>query len=353
MTILVTGATGFIASRIVEQLLAGGHAVRGTVRKRGGEGEAMLRALPGAERLELVVADLLDAGAFDAAAAGCEVVMHTASPYALDVRDPQRDLVDPAVEGTRNVLAACRRAGTVRRVILTSSMAAITDEPDGERVLSEADWNEHSSLDRNPYYYSKTLAERAAWAFVEHERPAFDLVVINPFLVIGPSLAASLNTSNQLFVDLLAGTYPGIMNLTWGFVDVRDVARAHVLAMQTEQASGRYICAGETLAMRPLVELLTREGFAEGYALPKLGMDCKAGDFAVRLSSYLQPKGVGSYLRTHVGRVPRYDTSKIRRELGLEFRPVERTILDTMADLARWNHLPPRKPSHAVGRAVG
>ena len=331
-----------LAAVDVEQLLARGYRVRGTVRSLKKEKElAHLRALPGAaERLELVEADLLGPGAFDAAVAGSEIVMHTASPYALDVKDPQKDLVDPAVQGTRNVLASCKKAGTVTRVILTSSMAAITDEPESDHVLTEADWNEKSTLDRNPYYLSKTLAEKEGWRFVKEEAPGFDLVVINPFLVIGPSLSAAINTSNQMFIDLLAGTYPGIMNLTWGFVDVRDVADAHVRAMETKAASGRYICAGETIAMRDVVALLGEKGWGEGRKLPKLGFDCAVGDFTVRLSSYLQPKGVGSYLRTHVGRVPRYDTSKIQKELGLSFRPVRASILDTVADLDRWGHLP-------------
>jgi len=343
--VLVTGAAGFVASHVVSLLLARGYTVRGTVRSLAKVKDlAPLRALPGAaERLELVEADLLSAAAFEAAAVGCEIVIHTASPYTLDAKDPQRDLVDPAVQGTENVLAACKKAGTVRRVVLTSSMAAITDEPEGDRVLTENDWNTRSTLERNPYYLSKTLAERAAWAFVERERPGFDLVVINPFLIIGPSIGPSLNTSNQLFVDLLKGTYPGVMNLTWGFVDVRDVAEAHVRAMENDAASGRYVCAGETIAMRPLVELLESSGWGRGNKLPKLGMDCAVGDFAVKVSSYLQPKGVGSYLRTHVGRVPRYDTAKIRRELGVDFRPVAESVLDTMADLASWGHAPAKQ----------
>ena len=341
---LVTGATGFIASRIVEQLLAAGRAVRGTVRSLKKERDiAPLRALPGAgERLELVEADLLADGSFDRAAAGCEGVMHAASPYALTVSDPQRELVDPAVNGTRNVLASCERA-RVARVVLTSSMAAVTDEPDSARVLTEDDWNTRSSLERNPYYYSKTLAERAAWDFVRQRQPLFDLIAINPFLVVGPSLVPGLNTSNQVFVDLLKGTYPGIVGLTWGFVDVRDVAAAHVRAMDTPSASGRYICAGETASMRTVVGVLRKHGWANGYKLPAIGLDNPAGDAVVKLGSYLQPKGVGSYLRTHVGRVPRYDTSKIRRELGIQFRPLEETIADTMMDLERWGHLPPRR----------
>ncbi len=342
--ILVTGATGFIASRIVEQLLASGRTVRGTVRSlKKTQDLAPLRALPGArERLELVEAELLADGSFDRAAAGCESVVHAASPYVLTVTNPQRELVDPAVNGTRNVLASCERA-RVARVVLTSSMAAVTDEPESDRVLTEADWNTKSSIARNPYYYSKTLAERAAWDFMRQRQPLFDLIAINPFLVIGPSLVPGLNTSNQVFVDLLKGTYPGIVGLTWGFVDVRDVAAAHVRAMDTPSASGRYICAGETASMRTVVGVLKRHGWGDGYKLPVVGLDNPVGDVIVKLGSYVQPQGVGSYLRTHVGRVPRYDTSKVRRELGIHFRPLEETIVDTMTDLERWGHLPVRR----------
>ena len=341
MQTLVTGAAGFIATHILEQLLAKGHRVRGTVRSLKKEKDLLpLRALPGAaERLELVEADLLEAGAFEAAAQGCDAVLHTASPYVLDAKDPQKDLVLPAVNGTVNVLAACAKASAVKRVVVTSSMAAVTDEPESDHVLTEADWNVKSSLERNPYYYSKTLAERAAWDFVAKEKPGFDLVTINPFLVIGPQHSGAVNTSNQLFVDLRKGTYPGVMNLTWGFVDVRDVADAHVRAIETKGAAGRYLTAGETIAMRAVVDLLNENGWAKGNKVPTLGMDCKVGDFAVRLSSYLQPKGTGSYLRTHVGRVPRYDTSKAQKELGVTFRPVERSILDTLEDLAKKGHV--------------
>mgnify|MGYP000897094827 CR=1 FL=1 len=341
--VLVTGASGFIASYIVRDLLARGYRVRGTVRSVAPEREkdlAHLRALPGAaERLELVAADLSKEGAFDTAVRGARFVLHTASPYALEVKDPQADLVDPAVRGTRSVLAACAAEPSIERVVVTSSMASITDEPESDHVLTEDDWNTKSSLTRNPYYYSKTLAERAAWEFVEKEKPRFSLVVINPFLVIGPSLTAALNPSNQVFADLLKGTYPGIMNLTWGFVDVRDVALAHVLAIETAAASGRYLCAAETVSMREVVEILSGAGYG-GYKLPKLGMDCALGDYAVKLSSYLQPRGVGTYLRTHVGRVPRYDNSKIQSGLGLRFRNVRETLLETVADLKRWGHVP-------------
>lgn len=338
--VAVTGASGFIASHIVQLLLTAGYRVRGTVRDASKSADvAHLTGLVGAsDRLELVSANLLDASAFDRVVSGCDYVLHTASPYAIDVKDPQRDLVDPAVKGTRNVLDACARSGSVKRVVLTSSMAAITDEPESDRALTEADWNTRSTLDRNPYYLSKTLAEREAWKIVNDEKAPFDLVVINPFVVLGPSLSASLNTSNQILVDLVNGAYPGIMSIAWGVVDVRDVARAHLLAFETPTASGRYICANTTLTMRALVELLAARGIPE-QRLPKMGLDCSVGDFAVKLGSYLQPRGVGSFLRTHLGRTPRFDHSKIEQQLGLSFTPLESTIRDTIDDLQRWGHV--------------
>jgi len=338
--VLVSGATGFVGSRIVARLLTSGLRVRGTTRslKRERDLEA-LRSLPGAaDRLELVEADLVQKGSFDGPVSGCEAVLHTASPYALHMDDPARDLVEPAVSGTLNVLSACLRAGSVRRVVLTSSMAAVTDEPPSTRVLTEADWNTTSSLTRNPYYYSKMLAEKTAWDFVGEHMPAFDLVVINPFMIIGPSLVSSLNTSNRVFVDLVKGAYPAIIRLTWGLVDVRDVAEAHLRALSVPSAHGRYICAGETISMRAVVELLARNGYANR-RLPRKSLDTPVGDLLVRLMSYTQKAGIGSYLRTHVGRVPQYDTTKIRTELRMAFMPAERSILDTMADLERWGHL--------------
>ena len=334
--VLVTGATGFLASHAIAELLARGYEVRGTVRSRARAlKEAALARIPGAERLELVEADLLKPASFDKPAQGCEAVLHMASPYALDVKDPQRDLVDPAVKGTEAVLAAAAKAG-VKRVVLTSSMAAITDEPPADHALTEADWNEKSSLARNPYYFAKTLAERAAWRFME-AKPGFDLVVINPFLVIGPSFTKSLNESNKLLADMTKGVYPGVLSLTWGFVDVRDVARAHALALETPTAQGRYLCAGDRLTMRETVAAL-REALPQA-KLPSLPLDNFAGTALVKLASRLQPPGVGAYLRSHIGSKLSYDNAKIRRDLGLEFRPARAAIAEAAADMVKWGHI--------------
>jgi dihydroflavonol-4-reductase len=337
--VCVTGAGGFVASWLVAELLGSGRLVRGTVRARARASH--LTRLTGSARLTLYEADLQTPGTFDAPVDGCHTVFHTASPYVVDVADPQRDLVAPAVEGTFNVLRACRNAASVRRVVLTSSMAAVTDEPDDTRVLTADDWNTRSSLHRNPYYFSKVQAERAAWDFMARERPAFALVVLNPFVTMGPSLGPDLNTSNRILVDLVTGTYPAILRLYWGIVDVRDLAHAHVRAAEVPAAAGRYLCAQPAVSMRTIVGWLREAGLGHGTRLPSRGLDHRVGDWLVWLDSYRRPPGAASYLRTHIGRTPRYDTRPLREDLGVELRPTRQTILDTMADLVRRGHVPP------------
>jgi dihydroflavonol-4-reductase len=340
--VCVTGASGFIAAHIVRELLAKGYSVRGTVRNSPGNYPYLL-GLPGAsDRLELVEAELLSDGAYDRAVEGCDYVMHTASPYEINVKNPQTDLVDPAVNGTETVLESCLKSGGVKRVILTSSIAAITDEPESMKVFTEKDWNTMSSLDRNPYQYSKTLAERAAWDFIMRKRPRFDLVSINPTMVAGPSLGPSLNTTNRMIRDIMKGVFPGIMDINWGFVDVRDVAKAHILAMENDTASGRYLCSAETMHMNALVALLKSSGF-DAYPLPKIDLSGKVGTLFMKGLSFTQPRDTGMFIRTNIGRTARYDNAKIKRELGLSFMPVKESIIETVKDMVTWGHLPPQK----------
>jgi dihydroflavonol-4-reductase len=350
--VCVTGATGFVGGAIVRELLENGYAVRGTTRdpERAWR-EGYVTGLPGAsEHLELRSADLMTPGAFDPVVEGCEYVIHVASPYVTDVDDPQRELVDPAVNGTRSVLEACGSAGGVKRVVLTSSFAAITDEPDG-RLLTEADWNEKSTLKRNPYYLSKTAAERAAWAFMEQSSPGFDLVVINPPYVLGPSLSPELNTSARALVGLTNGAWPGIIAIQLVIVDVRDIALAHRLAMERASASGRYLTAAGVRSLRQVIELLEANGWGERYKLPSLPFDNGFGNALVRIGANLQKPGTGSYLKTHVGGEFRIDNSKARNDLGLQFRDPDQTVLDAMTDLERWGLLG-RKSRSGGMRAV-
>ena len=339
--VVVTGATGFIASHLVRDLLAAGHRVRGTVRSLAAtDSHAHLRALPGAaERLELIEADLLVPGSFDTAVAGASHVFHTASPYRLDVRDPQRELVEPAVQGTINVLGACTASPVLRRVVLTSSFAAIADHPIRTHVFTEDDWNGVSSLQRNAYAYSKAEAERAAWSFMQAAARSFDLVSINPTVVIGPALGPGTSTSNQIFVDVAAGAYPGIMALDFGIVDVRDVALAHVRAMEVAEAEGRYLCASDVLSMRAIVAIM-REELPPTVRLPTRPLDNAFGTTVAKLAAQFQPPGVRSFLRTNLGRALQLDASKARRDLGIEFRPVRESVLDTVRDLVARGEIP-------------
>ena len=327
--VCVTGGSGFLGSQVVRELLQAGHEVRTTVRDPTRAPEGLVDLGP-----DIVSADLGQPETFRPAFSGCEFVIHTASPYVLNVGDPQRDLIDPAVNGTLAVLNAAVANPSVKRVVLTSSFAAITDEPDG--TFDESMWNEHSSVDRNPYYFSKAAAERTAWGFARSSQ--FDLVVINPSVVLGPSLVPSVNTSNSVLVGLLRGQYPGILDLDYAIVDVRDVAKAHRLAMETPTASGRYLCTAEVWSQRRLVDWIRGANLGLG-KLPRIGLDNPVGRFITRLGARFQPSGNRDYTLTHLGRHPRVNTEKIRTELGMSFRPAGETLIDTFADLQRWGHL--------------
>jgi len=338
--VLVTGATGFVAAEIVKQLLEAGYKVRGTTRNVAkSEADGFLTNLTGAaERLELVEADLLDAGAYDEAVTGCEYVMHVASPYVLDVDDPKHDLLDPAVKGTLSVFESAKRASGVRRIILTSSFAAMSGGPkDG--VWTEDDWNDTSSLESGSYDYSKTMAERAAWNFMKDEELSFDLVVINPSGVIGPSIVSRVNQTHQSIVGATRGEYPGIIQLSFALVDVRDVATAHIRAMENPDASGRYLTSAGAPSFRHMIDVARENGFGENYKLPTIGLDNPIGNMLVKGAVTFQPKGTRDFIRSSLGRTYDLDTSKVQDELGLEFRDMDQTIIDAMNDLERWGHL--------------
>jgi dihydroflavonol-4-reductase len=334
--VVVTGASGFIGSQIVRELLDHGYRVRGTVRSPDRvRAEGHLTALTGSERLELVAADLNQPGAFDPVMDGVEHVIHAASPYVVSVDDPQRDLVDPALNGTRSVLESAAASGSVRRIVVTSSFAAVTDEPEGR--FDETIWNEASSLTRNPYYFAKTLAERAAWDFAAGQS-AIRVVSINPTLVIGTSLVPSLNESNGVLAGYTTRQYPGIMSLRYGLVDIRDVALAHRLAIETGEASGRYLCTAGVWSMRQIVEV-ARNSDLNLARLPSIPLDNTIGTLLVKAAATFQHPGTRSYLHTNIGRKFEIDTSRIRSELGMTFRPVEEAIIDTYRDLRRWGHI--------------
>jgi dihydroflavonol-4-reductase len=266
-TVLVTGASGFIAQQLILDLLEDGYSVRGTVRAPG-KGDQLKNALAQhsdkAGSIELLGADLESDEGWSAAVRDVDCVMHVASPFPLaPPKDPQ-DLIRPAREGTLRVLRAARDAG-VPRVVLTSSSAAIAyGYPQLPAVLSEEDWSDPDYADDcPPYPASKTIAERAAWDFVRGNAADMELVTINPVAVFGPILSADVRTSVGVIAQLLGGKIPMAPNAGLQLVDVRDVSRAHIAAMELPEAAGqRYALAGEFYTLLDTAVVL-REAFPE------------------------------------------------------------------------------------------
>lgn len=330
--VLVTGASGYIAGWIVKFLLEDGHVVHGTVRDPDkAKGLEHLHALAAAHpgRLRLFKADLLDDGAFDAAMAGCQLVMHTASPFVIGgFTDAHEALVRPALEGTRNVLASVNRTPGVRRVVLTSSVVAIYgDNADAravkDRLLTEAHWNTTSSADHQPYPYSKVLAEKEAWK-IQQQQARWDLVTINPGLVLGPSLTtASASTSLKFIRQLANGTmYPGAPELWMGVADVRDVARAHLLAGFKPEARGRHIVSAADTRPLELGRML-RAKFGDGWRFPRFEAPKALVWLAAPMAGLTR-----RFVRRNVGHRVRFDNAKSRQSLGLVYRPLAETVCD-------------------------
>ena len=258
--VLVTGGSGFVAQHCILQLLAAGHDVRATVRNPAREGE--VRALlkkAGADdsRLGFAAADLTRDAGWPEAVAGSDFVLHVASPFPFSVPKNEDELIVPARDGALRVLKAARAAG-VKRVVLTSSFAAVGyGHPDGPTPFDERDWTDLSSPDIQPYVKSKTLAERAAWDFAAKE-PGFELAVVNPVGVVGPPLGPDLSTSVIGILSLMNGTMPAMPKISFGLVDVRDVADLHLRAMTDPRAAGeRFIAvAGDFMPFKEIAQTL-------------------------------------------------------------------------------------------------
>ncbi|XP_042445709.1 phenylacetaldehyde reductase-like [Zingiber officinale] len=312
--VCVTGGSGYIASWLVKLLLQRGYTVRASVRDPDDPKKTEhLRALDGAaERLHLFKANLLEENSFDAGIEGCDGVFHTASPFYHAVTDPQAELLDPAVKGTLNVLASCKK-GSIKRVVVTSSMAAVAynGRPRTPDVVVDDTWfssPEVCEQDKQWYVLSKTLAEDAAWKFAKEN--AIDIVTINPAMVIGPLLQPTLNTSAAAILNLINGstTYP---NLSFGWVNVKDVAMAHILAFEVPSASGRYCLVERVAHYSELVRIIRK-------LYPSLPVPEKCADD--------KPF------------VPIYQVSKEKyKSLGLDYTPIETSIKETIESLKEKN----------------
>ncbi|KAJ3669244.1 hypothetical protein LUZ60_011194 [Juncus effusus] len=309
--VCVTGASGYIASWLVKFLLQRGYTVRASVRDPSDPKKTEhLRGLDGAsERLHLFKANLLDEGSFDTAIEGCEAVFHTASPFFHNVTDPQAELIDPAVKGTLNVLKSCTKNPSIKRVIVTSSIAAVAynGKPRTPDVTVDETWFSDPKVceeSKSWYVLSKTLAEEAAWKFSKEN--GIDMVTINPAMVIGPLLQPTLNTSAAAILILINGSST-FLNLSLGWINVKDVAMAHILAYEVPSANGRYCLVERVAHYSEIVEII-RELY------PSLSLPEKCADD--------KPF------------VPIYQVSKEKaKSLGVEFIPLKTSIKETTESL--------------------
>jgi nucleoside-diphosphate-sugar epimerase len=334
--VCVTGANGFIASHLIGQLLEAGFVVRGTVRSVSDTAKtdhlmAMARDLDAVDRLSFHAADLMKPGSFDEAVAGVDAVVHCAASVVFNHPDPQKGIVDPSVDGTRNVLESVRRSGSVRRVVHTSSMVAVYgwNKP-RDHVFTEADWNTASTLQNDPYGVAKVQGERTARELVDAlpEAERFELIHLNPGMVFGPPLIKPhAKASPKLVRDVISRAQPGVPRLMLSVVDVRDVARAHVVALQHDAPPPRCLVFAENAWMTDLMTEL--QGM-----FPDVQMGVMAIPKPLVLLAAMADKTLNVRQLWHlVGRAMPHDNTLSRSAYGMVYRPVSETLRDTAAPM--------------------
>lgn len=322
--VLVTGGSGFLGAHCINSLLAQGYLVRTTVRD-----PSKSVGIPAG--VEVFPAELTSDAGWAQAVAGCDFVLHTASPFPPTAPKNEDELIGPARDGALRVLRAAHAAG-VKRVVLTSSFAAIGygNEPH-PGIYTEADWS-NPEADIGAYPKSKTLAERAAWDFVAGFGAGMELATINPVAIIGPVLGPRLSTSIQLVQRMVSGGMPGLPKISLPLVDVRDVADLHVLAMSTPQAAGqRFLAtAGPAISMREMAHILTGR---LGVRIPSLSLP----NWLLRVAARWV-HGLDDVL-PRLGVIKQVTNAKAMRELGWQPRPVGDSLVETVLSLKKYSLL--------------
>jgi len=338
-TVLVTGANGYVASWIVKKLIEKGHTVHATVRDINDSSKtAHLKSLEVGNlgKLKIFEADLLIEDSYKKAMKDCSVVFHTASPFKLDIKDPQKELIDPALIGTENVLTTANKISSVERIVITSSVAAMYSDSSEcknyiNNEITESSWNTTASLSYQPYSFSKTLAEKKAWE-IQSQQNKWELVVINPSLVLGPFINSKDATSEsfKIIKQIGDGTFKKwIPKMGIGLVDVRDVANAHYLAAFSKNVKGRFItCAHNTDLLEISKELHLL--FGDRYKIPTES----APKWLIWLiGPFLNKALTRKYISNNLNHTFKASNQKIKKELGMNFRPMKDTLNDSFQSL--------------------
>lgn len=327
-TILITGASGFLAAHVLNSFLSRGYNVRGTVRSDASADKVKKSHAAHLSQLSFaIVKDVAATGAFDEAVKGVDGVIHTASPFQTSgIEDNERDLLDPAMKGTTGILEAIKAHNpTVKRVVITSSFASLFDAANGLRpgyTYTEADWNPvtwdeaKSGAGGTAYMGSKTFAEKAAWDFVKNEKPEFSVATICPPMIYGPVLQGitdlkKLNTSAADIYRLINGSEKSVPDTSFfAYVDVRDVAEAHARAYETAGAAGqRYLVSAGGYTYQQFCDIIREK-------CPEVKSKTPEGTPGKELPD-----------------VYRTSNEKSKRELGMSYRSMRETVVETVRSL--------------------
>jgi nucleoside-diphosphate-sugar epimerase len=332
--VLVTGGSGFIGVHCILQLLETGYRVRTTVRSLSREADVrkMLKTggVEAGEALSFFAADLNAEAGWQEAVSGCDYVLHVASPFPTDAPKDENDLIRPAVDGTLRVLQAARQAG-VKRVVVTSSFAAVAyGHPPTDQPFTEEDWTDVNTGVR-AYVKSKTVAERTAWDFIAREGQGLELAVVNPTAVFGPVLGPDYSSSIQLLQRLMTGSVPGLPDMSFNVVDVRDVADLHLRAMTDPAARGeRFLAlAGDCMSVEEMAQVLRKTMGEAAKRVPTRRLP----DWLLRLVALGSPSI--RELVPNLGIVRRASNAKARRLLGWSPRSNEEAVVATAESLLR------------------
>lgn len=329
--VMVTGATGYVAGWLVKKLLDEGITVHAPVRNPDNKDKIKhllkLSEESGTE-IKFFKADLLQKGSYDKAVKDCQLVFHTASPFINSVKNPQKELIEPALEGTRNVLESVNKTESVKKVVLTSSVAAILGDTKDildlpNKIATEDNWNISSNEKHQPYSYSKTLAEKEAWK-INKKQNRWEMVVINPTLVLGPGINPEITSESfKLMKQLGDGSMKiGVPNFEIGIVDVRDLAEAHFNAAFFPDVSGRHIINAESKSFFEIADMI-RDNYENKLNLPHRILP----NWLV----WIAAPAVGvkrKMVARNMGYPWTVDNSKSIEKLKINYRPVNETVND-------------------------